>query len=153
MKQQPTTTNQLIDNTEVFLKLDSRIIEFKIKKTVFGYRYTKHVNDFLKPINEEPKAFLKLFSIDPEKIEFRITQKQDKRIFFGSLLPGRPATLGINFKLVITEHFHSDTKTFSYSLDSSISQKEEKQISDYARNLFDLPNLDNKPKKKKGRSK
>jgi len=145
------TTNQLIDNTEVFLKLASRIVEFKIKKTVFGYRYTKHVNDFLKPIEEEPKAFLKLFSIDPEKIEFRITQKNDKRIFFGSLQAGKSASLGINFKIVITEHFHSDTKTYSYSLDSSISQREEKEISDFARNLFDLPDKPNndKPRKKK----
>ena len=143
---------QSIEKSEVFLKLDSRIVEFGIKNNVFGYRYTKHVNDFLKPIEEEPKAFLKLFSREPEKIEFRVTQKQDKRIFFGYLQAGIPAKLGINFKFVITEHFHNDTKTFSYSLDANISHKEERQISDFARNLFDLPDKPNndKPRKKKG---
>jgi len=147
----PTNNNQQlsIEKTELFLKLDSRIVEFEIKNNVFGYRYTKHINDFLKPIEEEPKAFLKLFSIDPEKIEFRVTQKEDKRIFFGYLQPGIPAKLGINFKFVITEHFHNDTKTFSYSLDANISKKEERQISDFARNLFDLPDKPNNVKPRK----
>ena len=113
-------------------------------------RYTKHVNDFQEPIQEEPRAFLKLFSIEPEKIEFRVTTKQDKRIYFGFLQAGVSAKLGINFKIVITEHFHSDTKTFSYSLDANISYKEEREISDFARNLFDLPDKPGKGKKKRG---
>ena len=142
-------SKQLIDKAELFLKLDSRVLEYEIKKNVFGYRFTKHVNDFQKPIQEEPRVFLKLFSIDPEKIEFRVTQKQDKRIFFGYLQPGIPAKLGINFKFVITEHFHNDTKTFSYSLDANISKKEERQISDFARNLFDLPDKPNNVKPRK----
>ena len=93
-------SKQLIDKAELFLKLDSRVLEYEIKKNVFGYRFTKHVNDFQKPIQEEPRVFLKLFSIDPEKVEFRVTQKQDKRIFFGYLQPGIPAKLGINFKIL-----------------------------------------------------
>lgn len=140
-------SKQLIDKAELFLKLDSRVLEYEIKKNVFGYRFTKHVNDFQKPIQEEPRVFLKLFSIDPEKIEFRVTQKQDKRIFFGYLQPGIPAKLGINFKIVITEHFHSDTKTYSYSLDANISRKEDREISDFARNLFDLDEPKNKKKR------
>ena len=150
----PNNNQQLsIEKTELFLKLDSRIVEFEIKKNVFGYRFTKHVNDFQQPIKEEPKAFLKLFSIDPEKVEFRVTQKQDKRIFFGYLQAGIPAKLGINFKIVITEHFHSDTKTYSYSLDANISKKEEKEISDFARNLFDLdePTPGKMTKKRRGK--
>lgn len=125
----------------------------KLKKNVFGYRFTKHVNDFQKPIQEEPRVFLKLFSIDPEKVEFRVTQKQDKRIFFGCLQPGIPAKLGINFKIVITEHYHSDTKTYSYSLDANISRKEDKEISDFARNLFDLdePTPGKMTKKRRGK--
>ena len=144
-------SKQLIDKAELFLKLDSRVLEYEIKKNVFGYRFTKHVNDFQKPIQEEPRVFLKLFSIDPEKVEFRVTQKQDKRIFFGYLQPGIPAKLGINFKIVITEHYHSDTKTYSYSLDANISRKEDREISDFARNLFDLPEKPNteKPRKNK----
>ena len=144
-------SKQLIDKAELFLKLDSRVLEYEIKKNVFGYRFTKHVNDFQKPIQEEPRVFLKLFSIDPERVEFRVTQKQDKRIFFGYLQPGIPAKLGINFKIVITEHYHSDTKTYSYSLDANISRKEDREISDFARNLFDLPEKPNteKPRKNK----
>ena len=144
-------SKQLIDKAELFLKLDSRVLEYEIKRNVFGYRFTKHVNDFQKPIQEEPRVFLKLFSIDPEKVEFRVTQKQDKRIFFGYLQPGIPAKLGINFKIVITEHYHSDTKTYSYSLDANISRKEDREISDFARNLFDLPEKPNtdKPRKNK----
>ncbi len=145
-------SKQLIDKAELFLKLDSRVLEYEIKRNVFGYRFTKHVNDFQKPIQEEPRVFLKLFSIDPERVEFRVTQKQDKRIFFGYLQPGIPAKLGINFKIVITEHYHSDTKTYSYSLDANISRKEDREISDFARNLFDLPEKPNteKPRKRKG---
>lgn len=145
-------SKQLIDKAELFLKLDSRVLEYEIKKNVFGYRFTKHVNDFQKPIQEEPRVFLKLFSIDPERVEFRVTQKQDKRIFFGYLQAGIPAKLGINFKIVITEHYHSDTKTYSYSLDANISRKEDREISDFARNLFDLPEKPNteKPRKRKG---
>ena len=149
-------SKQLIDKAELFLKLDSRVLEYEIKKNVFGYRFTKHVNDFQKPIQEEPRVFLKLFSIDPEKVEFRVTQKQDKRIFFGYLQPGIPAKLGINFKIVITEHYHSDTKTYSYSLDANLSRKEDREISDFARNLFDLPekpNTDKPRKNKKDKSK
>ena len=149
-------SKQLIDKAELFLKLDSRVLEYEIKKNVFGYRFTKHVNDFQKPIQEAPRVFLKLFSIDPEKVEFRVTQKQDKRIFFGYLQPGIPAKLGINFKIVITEHYHSDTKTYSYSLDANISRKEDREISDFARNLFDLPekpNTDKPRKNKKDKSK
>ena len=149
-------SKQLIDKAELFLKLDSRVLEYEIKRNVFGYRFTKHVNDFQKPIQEEPRVFLKLFSIDPEKVEFRVTQKQDKRIFFGYLQPGIPAKLGINFKIVITEHYHSDTKTYSYSLDANISRKEDREISDFARNLFDLPekpNTDKPRKNKKDKSK
>ena len=144
-------SKQLIDKAELFLKLDSRVLEYEIKKNVFGYRFTKHVNDFQKPIQEEPRVFLKLFSIDPEKVEFRVTQKQDKRIFFGYLQPGIPAKLGINFKIVITEHYHSDTKTYSYSLDANLSRKEDREISDFAKNLFDLPEKPNteKPRKSK----
>ena len=134
-------SKQLIDKAELFLKLDSRVLEYEIKKNVFGYRFTKHVNDFQKPIQEEPRVFLKLFSIDPERVEFRVTQKQDKRIFFGYLQPGIPAKLGINFKIVITEHYHSDTKTYSYSLDANLSRKEDREISDFAKNLFDLPEV------------
>ena len=149
-------SKQLIDKAELFLKLDSRVLEYEIKRNVFGYRFTKHVNDFQKPIQEEPRVFLKLFSIDPEKVEFRVTQKQDKRIFFGYLQAGIPAKLGINFKIVITEHYHSDTKTYSYSLDANISRKEDREISDFARNLFDLPekpNTDKPRKNKKDKSK
>ncbi len=149
-------SKQLIDKAELFLKLDSRVLEYEIKKNVFGYRFTKHVNDFQKPIQEEPRVFLKLFSIDPERVEFRVTQKQDKRIFFGYLQAGIPAKLGINFKIVITEHYHSDTKTYSYSLDANISRKEDREISDFARNLFDLPekpNTDKPRKNKKDKSK
>ena len=149
-------SKQLIDKAELFLKLDSRVLEYEIKKNVFGYRFTKHVNDFQKPIQEEPRVFLKLFSIDPERVEFRVTQKQDKRIFFGYLQPGIPAKLGINFKIVITEHYHSDTKTYSYSLDANLSRKEDREISDFARNLFDLPekpNTDKPRKNKKDKSK
>ena len=142
-------SKQLIDKAELFLKLDSRVLEYEIKRNVFGYRFTKHVNDFQKPIQEEPRVFLKLFSIDPEKVEFRVTQKQDKRIFFGYLQPGIPAKLGINFKIVITEHYHSDTKTYSYSLDANISRKEDREISDFARNLFDLPDKPNNVKPRK----
>ena len=139
-------SKQLIDKAELFLKLDSRVLEYEIKRNVFGYRFTKHVNDFQKPIQEEPRVFLKLFSIDPERVEFRVTQKQDKRIFFGYLQAGIPAKLGINFKIVITEHYHSDTKTYSYSLDANISRKEDREISDFARNLFDLPEKPNTDK-------
>lgn len=149
-------SKQLIDKAELFLKLDSRVLEYEIKRNVFGYRFTKHVNDFQKPIQEEPRVFLKLFSIDPERVEFRVTQKQDKRIFFGYLQAGIPAKLGINFKIVITEHYHSDTKTYSYSLDANISRKEDREISDFARNLFDLPekpNTDKPRKNKKDKSK
>ena len=150
MKAETTNNKVSIEKAELFLKLDSRIVELEIKKNTFGYRYTKHVNDFQEPIQEEPRAFLKLFSIEPEKIEFRVTTKQDKRIYFGFLQAGVSAKLGINFKIVITEHFHSDTKTFSYSLDANISYKEEREISDFARNLFDLPDKPGKGKKKRG---
>lgn len=140
-----------IEKAELFLKLDSRIVEFEIKKNVFGYRKTLYVNDFTKPIDSEPRGFLKLFSIDPEEIEFRLSAKKDKRIFFGSLQAGKSAKLGINFKIVISEIFQSDTNTFSYALDANISKKEEKEISDFAKNLFDLPEKPNtgKPRKNK----
>lgn len=152
MEQQTTNNKLTLENTWFFLKLDSRVIEKQIKKTPFGYRYTKHVNDFLKPIESDPEAYLKLFSLEQEKIKFSVTIKPDKRIFFGTLHAGRPATLGINFKLVITEHFHRDTQTYSCSLDASLSLKEEPEISDFARNLFDIPEKPNndKPRKRKG---
>ena len=137
-----------IEKAELFLKLGSRIVEFEIKKSVFGYRKTLYVNDFSKPIEEEPRGFLKLFSIDPEEIEFRLSTKKDKRIFFGSLQAGKSAKLGINFKIIISEIYQDDTNTFSYALDANISKKEEKEISDFARNLFEL---DDKPKSKKKR--
>ena len=141
-------SKQLIEKAELFLKLGSRIVEFEIKKTVFGYRKTLYVNDFTQPIESEPRGFLKLFSIDPEEIEFRLSTKKDKRIFFGSLQAGKSAKLGINFKIIISEIYQDDTNTFSYALDANISKKEEKEISDFARNLFEL---DDKPKSKKKR--
>ena len=151
MKEQTKNNKQSIERSEIFLKLDSRVIEFEIKKTVFGYRVRKYVNDFTKPIKEEPKAFLKLFGIDPEEIEFKVSKDKNKRVFFGFLKAGRAATLGINFKIVISEIFQHDTNTFSYALDANISKKEEKEISDFAKNLFDLPEKPNteKPRKNK----
>lgn len=149
MKEQTKNNKLSIEKAELFLKLDSRVIEFEIKKTVFGYRVRKYVNDFPTPIKEEPKAFLKLFGIDPEEIEFKVSKDKDKRVFFGFLKAGIPAKYGINFKIVISEIFQHETNTVSYALDSNISYKEEREISDFAKTLFDLPNPDDTPKKKK----
>ena len=141
-----------IEKAELFLKLDSRIVEFEIKKTVFGYRKKKYANDFLKPIEENPKCYLKLFGLDPEEVEFKVSTDKSKKVFFGHLKRGIPVQLGINFQIVISEIWQDDTKTFSYGIDTSISYKEEREISDFARNLFDLPDKPNndKPQKKKG---
>lgn len=151
MKEQTKNNKQSIERAEIFLKLDSRIIEFEFKKKVFGYRETKHVNDFTKAIEEKPKCFLKLYGLDPEEIEFK-THTGKRKVFFGFLKPGRAATLGINFKIAITEIFQADTNTISYALDTNISYKEEREISDFAKNLFDLPEKANndKPRKNKG---
>ena len=56
----PTNNNQQlsIEKTELFLKLDSRIVEFEIKNNVFGYRYTKHINDFQSNPKGRQKNFL-----------------------------------------------------------------------------------------------
>lgn len=149
-----STKQPIIERAEIYLKLDSKVIEFEIKKNVFGYRTTKYVNDFTKQIEESPKCFLKLFGLDIEELEFKThTNEKKKSVFHGFLKPGRAAALGINFKIVISEIWQDDTKTFSYAIDAKISYKEEKEISDFARNLFDLddkPNND-KPKKKKGK--
>lgn len=40
MKEQTKNNKQSIERAEIFLKLDSRIIEFEFKKKVFGYRET-----------------------------------------------------------------------------------------------------------------
>lgn len=151
MKEQTKNNKQSIERSEIFLKLDSRVIEFEIKKTVFGYRVRKYVNDFTKPIKEEPKAFLKLFGIDPEEIEFKVSKDKNKRVFFGFLKAGRAATLGINFKIVISEIFQHDTNTISYALDANISRKVEREISDFVKTLFDKPNPDEKPKEEKNK--
>ena len=142
-----------IDKAELFLKLDSRIVEFEIKKNVFGYRVRKYVNDFASPIESEPKAFLKLFGIDPEEIEFKVSKDKSKRVFYGFLKAGISAKYGINFKIVISEIFQHDTNTISYALDANISRKEEREISDFAKNLFDLdePTPGKMTKKRRGK--
>ena len=121
MKEQTKNNKQSIERSEIFLKLDSRVIEFEIKKT----------------------------GIDPEEIEFKVSKDKNKRVFFGFLKAGIPAKYGINFKIVISEIFQHDTNTISYALDANISRKEEREISDFVKTLFDKPNLDEKPKEEK----
>lgn len=143
-------TNQLtLENAKLFLNFDSRVEEdVLIKKTVFGYRTQTHFNNFTKPVGTI-KCYLLLKDHEPEEINFSIKTGR-RKVWLGFLKAGRGATLGINFKVVFTENFHADTNTISYSMDTSISLKEERQISDFARNLFDLPEKDNndKPRKK-----
>ena len=138
-------TKTTLDHSTVYLKLDSRIVEFEIKKTSFGYKAKKYANDFSKQIQEPPKAFLKLFSLEPEEIEFKTSTSKSKTVFHGFLKVGRSASLGINFKIVISEIWQPETSVYCYGIDVSISRKEEKEISDFARNLFDLD--EPKPKK------
>lgn len=149
-------TTLTLEHSTIYLKLDSRIEEFEIRKTSFGYKSKRYLNDFKEQIKESPKCFLKLVSHDPEEIEFKTQKSKDRFVFHGFLKAGKASFLGINFKIVISEIWQTETQVYCYGIDVSISRKEEREISDFARTLFDLPekpNNDKQRKKKKDKSK
>jgi hypothetical protein len=113
-----------------------------------GHRTPKHYNDFTKPI-DTVKSFLLLSGLEPEEVEFNLKTGR-RRVWFGHLKAGRSASLGIKFKLAISEIFQADTNTISYALDTDIARKQEKEVSEEIKNLFDLPE---KPRKRKGAKK
>jgi hypothetical protein len=154
MKATTTNNNQSLENSRVYLKLDSRIEPIEIKKSPYGYRGKEFLNDFTKQITDYPVCFLELNSIDPEPVEFQTkTSKVTKRtVFHGYLKPGRAAKLGINFRMVLSEIWQDDTKTFSYGATIDLSKREVKEVSEETRKLFELDDKpgNDKPRKKKG---
>ena len=148
----PTNNQQPIDlkNAKLALKFGERPEVLSFRNTEYGHRTPKHYNDFTKPI-DTVKSFLLLSGLEPEEVEFNLKTGR-RRVWFGHLKAGRSASLGIKFKLAITEIFQADTNTISYALDTDIARKQEKEVSEEIKNLFDLPEKANtdKPRKRKG---
>jgi len=146
-----TTNNkqQTIDlkDAKLALKFGEKPEELKFRNTEFGHRTPKHYNDFTKPI-ETVKSFLLLSGLDPEEVEFSLKTGR-RRVWFGHLKAGRSASLGIKFKLAISEIYQTDTNTISYAIDADIARIQEKEVSEEIKNLFDLPDKPNNVKPRK----